>query len=103
MYELTDVLDKSIRNIVETDMQLLIGTIRNVRSSGWMILQKYNKEAIIARERESITYTSRTELQISLFSEIYDEFQLSVIETADAFLSAIDHVPSHSSKEFYTI
>lgn len=103
MYELTDVLDKSIRNIVETDMQLLIGTIRNVRSSGWMILQKYNKEAIIARERESITYTSRTELQISLFSEIYDEFQPSVIETADAFLSAIDHVPSHSSKEFYTI
>ena len=38
-----------------------------------------------------------------ILSEIYDEFQPSVIETADAFLSAIDHVPSHSSKEFYMI
>ena len=103
IYDVTDVLDKSIRNMDATDMQLLISTIRNVRSSGRLTLEKYKKEDIIANGRQSITYTSRTESRITLFSEIYDGFQSNVIDIAESFLYAIDRIPHHTPEEFYTI
>ena len=103
IYDVTDVLDKSIRNMDATDMQLLISTIRNVRSSGRLTLEKYKKADIIDNERHSITYTSRTENRISSFSEIYDGFQPNVIDIAESFLYALDRIPHHSPEEFYTI
>lgn len=103
IYDVADILDKSIRNMDTTDMQLLISTIRNIRSSGRLTLEKYKKEDIIANGRQSITYTSRTESRITLFSEIYDGFQSNVIDIAESFLYAIDRIPHHTPEEFYTI
>lgn len=103
MYDTADVLDKSIQNADSTDMRLLISTIRNVSISGRLILEKYKKDEIVERGRAAITYTNRTELRISSFSEVYDDFYLNVIKIADAFLLMIDNAPTHSLEDFCTI
>lgn len=103
MYDVTDVLDKAIRNIDNSNMQLIISIVRNVTVSGSLILEKYNKSDIINKGRLAVTYAKRTEMKIASFSKIYDDFKTNVIQIAESFLLIIDRIPSVCTEDFYEI
>lgn len=102
-YILTDLLDKALRNADNSDMRLVISTVRSIEKSGRRLLADYKKEDIIERGRNGRTYSDRTEKKIEAFSQIYDRFQVEMLEVADAFDTMIDRIPSHKADEFYTI
>ena len=74
-----------------------------IEKSGRRLLADYKKADIIERSRNGRTYSDRTEKKIEAFSQIYDRFQVEMLETAEAFDTMIDRISSHKPDEFYTI
>lgn len=103
MYELTDLLDKSIRNTESTDMGLIICAIRNVSLCGSALIKNYPKEDVVDAIRSSATFSNRLEGKVTAFSSIYDRFKTDIIGTADAFDLLMDRITTPAPEEFYFV
>ena len=103
MYELTDLLDKSIKNTEDTDMRLIISAIRTVSQCGSALIENYPKEDVIDAIRSSVTFSERLESDVTAFSSIYDRFKTDIIKTADDFDSLIDRIAPPAPEEFYPV
>lgn len=103
LYLLADLLDKAINNVDNSDMRLVISTVRNVARGGKRLLEEYSKTEIIERYRASATYSDRVEDKIKSFCSIFDRFKTETIDIAESFDSLIDRIPSHKNDEFFVI
>lgn len=102
-FEATDLLDKAIRYVDDSEMRLIVSTIRSVSTNGRILAEKYKKDDIVNSARKSETYNSRTEKRIDSFIQIYDRFSTDIIEIADSFDRMMGSNYSDEKTEFFFI
>lgn len=87
----------------DSEMRLIVSTIRSVSTNGRILAEKYKKDDIVNSARKSETYNSRTEKRIDSFIQIYDRFSTDIIEIADSFDRMMGSNYSDEKTEFFFI
>ena len=103
LYETVDLLDKAIRHCGDSDMNLIMSSVRNIVNQGKLLLEKYNAAAIVEKCKESPTYSKRYEELIKQFCELFNRFSSDAIEVAVRYNLMFDMLTLPKCEEFYEV
>lgn len=103
LYQVADILDKTIRSADNTDLGLVMSIVTLVKKQSRFLLSKHKKKIIVDRCNTAPDRNLRLCNNLSVFEKMYDEFEPSVIDVADKYDLILKQYPSIDNDIFYTV
>ena len=103
LYQVADMLDKTIRNWEDVDMGLIITSIKTVSLYGTLLLANCSKDAIVTKCKNDPYSNAGLCENLGLFDAMYERFKTDVLDIADSYKAVFDQLSLPENTDFYFV